>query len=145
MKCSTKREAARIAYFGAIKMDGQGYRYEVIRAWETENGQGEATKLPQLRNGGYAVTNAEGRTYHVYDSPFAEQTRELECQCGFWRENREFGVCKHTTRIEWLLKDAEEQSQRDAEEDAWADEALARMEALEGLEGDALTRSYARA
>lgn len=32
-----------------------------------------------------------------------------------------------------------------AQEDAWADEAMARIEALEGLEGDALTRSHGRA
>jgi len=47
-------------------------------------------------------------------------------------------------RVGWLVADAEETALRDAEEDAWADEALARMEALEGLEGDALTRAYAR-
>lgn len=137
MKCSTKKEAARIAFFGARKMDEQGYRYEVLRAWETENGK--------LRNGAYTVTSGEGKTYQVYDSPFEVETRALECPCAFFRENKEFGVCKHTTRLEWLLADAEEQARKDAEEDAWADEALARMEALEGLEGDALTRAYARA
>lgn len=137
MKCTTKKEAARIAYFGAIKMDGQGYRYAVLQAWETENGK--------LRNGAYNVISPEGKTYQVYDSPFAVTSRELECPCAFFKENKQYGVCKHTMRLEWLLAEAEEQARRDAEEDAWADEAMARIEAAEGLEGDKLTRSYARA
>ena len=126
------KTAKRIAYFGAIKMDDQGYEIKEFWGYDMIGGQ--------LRGGGHTVR--KGLTvYEVRDS-LKTAKRTLTCNCPFCVAN---GVCKHCTRVSWLIADAEELALRDAQEDAWADEAMARIEALEGLEGDALTRSYGRA
>ena len=126
------KTAKRIAYFGAIKMDGQGYEIKEFWGYDMIGGQ--------LRGGGHLVR--KGLTvYEVRDS-LKTPTRHLTCTCPFYEKH---GACKHQVRVGWLVADAEETALRDAEEDAWADEAMARMEALEGLEGDALTRKYGRA
>lgn len=117
MVCETKKEAARVAYFGAIKMESQGYQYKEFWPFALENGQ--------LRGGGYIVRR--GLTaYDVTDTDTAP-VRTLTCTCPFFRDNAAHGVCKHTAKIEWLLKEREESALRDAEEDAIALEAEARM------------------
>lgn len=126
------KTAKRIAYFGAIKMDDQGYEIRSVWAYDMIGGQ--------LRGGAHTVR--KGLTVYTVRDSITTPTRTLTCTCPFYAPN---GVCKHTMRISWMVQDAEQTALRNAEEDAWADEAMARMEALEGLEGDALTRSYGRA
>lgn len=98
MVCETKKEAARVAYFGAIKMDAQNY---VIREFWPFVEQGG-----QLRRGGYTVRRGL-TSYTVQDTDGAEK-RTLKCSCPFYRDNAAHGVCKHTQRVEWLLKDREQ-------------------------------------
>lgn len=126
------KTAKRIAYFGAIKMDDQGY--EIKEFWPY------ALTDKEMRGGGHTVR--KGLTSYEVKDDTAAAKRTLTCTCPFYEAQ---GVCKHSTRVSWIVADAEETALRDAQEDAWADEAMARIEAMEGLEGDALTRSYGRA
>lgn len=107
----TKTQANRIAYFGAIKMDAKGYRYEKID---------ERT---------YGVETPEGNFYTV-----GVGTEGAWCGCKFWEESGH-GVCKHTMKVRWMIQADE---QRRAEEDADADRqealAVANAEYLDALE-----------
>lgn len=118
MKCNTKQEARRIAYFGARKMDGQNYQYRVLDTFKPE---ADGT----LRDGIYWVINPQGEKYRVADSPF-EAKRTLECNCPFFADN---GVCKHCMRCEWLLTDAEQSFREQEEEHQIAEDATRFMEA----------------
>ena len=126
------KTARRIAYLGAIKMDDQGY--EIKEFWPY------ALTGNEMRGGGHTVR--KGLTSYTVQDDKSAAKRTITCTCPFYVKQ---GVCKHQVRVGWLVADAEETALRDAAEDAWADEAMARMEALEGLEGDALTRKYGRA
>jgi hypothetical protein len=117
MQVETKKEAARIAYFGAIKMDAQNYQIKEFWPFAEENGT--------LRRGGYIVRR--GLTSYTVQDTDAAPVRTLTCTCPFFVENRVHGVCKHTTRVEWLLRDRETQIEQDAFEDRIAAEAELRM------------------
>jgi hypothetical protein len=117
MVCETKKEAARVAYFGAIKMDAQNYQLKEFWPFVEEAGT--------LRRGGYTVRRGL-TSYTVQDTDGAEK-RTLTCTCPFYRDNAAHGVCKHITRIEWLLRDREEQIEEDVLEDRIAAEAELRM------------------
>lgn len=123
MQVTTKKEATRIAYFGAVKMASQDYQYRELRSWSLENGE--------LRNGGFLVSAPGGEKYRVFDSPFSVEKRELTCSCPFFTENKAHGVCKHTTKVTWLLKDREGEIEAQAFEDRIADEAAERMAGAE--------------
>ena len=116
MVCDTKKEARRVAYFGAVKMASAAYRYEETMAFDLD-GQ-------TLRRGAYWVVSPAGQGYLVSDNPFSE-SRELTCNCPFAKEN--WGICKHSLKIGWLLSEREEQAEQDAQEDRIANEAEARM------------------
>ena len=117
MVCETKKEAARVAYFGAIKMDAQDYQLKEFWPFVEENGT--------LRRGGYTVRRGL-TSYTVEDTDGAEK-RTLTCTCPFFKANVEHKVCKHTQKIEWLLRDREEE----LAEDRIADEAAERMAGAE--------------
>lgn len=114
------KTAKRIAYFGALKMDAQGYQYSKTSPWNLAG----AT----LRNGGFRVVSPERRVYSVQDDPFTpiSEPRRLLCTCKFFEKQ---GVCKHTTRVEWLLKDEETALEMADFEDRIALEAESRMSA----------------
>lgn len=97
MQAKTKQEARRIAYFGAKKMDDQGYRYERLDIWNWW--------VSSPASGGYNVA--------LFDSG------ETHCGCKFFEENTEFGTCKHIMRLQWLVKEEADQAARDAEEDGY--------------------------
>ena len=105
MICNTKKEAARIAFFGARKMDTEGYRYERLDIWNWW--------VSSPKGGGYNVA--------IHDS------KEAHCGCPFFTENAEFGVCKHTERVRRFLSDESAREEEQAFEDRTADEAEARM------------------
>jgi hypothetical protein len=119
MVCETKKEASRVAYFGAIKMDAQNYVIREFWPFVEEKGT--------LRRGGYTVRRGL-TSYTVEDTDGAEK-RTLKCSCPFFKANAMHGVCKHSTRVEWLLRDREQQIEEDALEDRIALEAEARMSA----------------
>jgi hypothetical protein len=107
MKCTTKKEASRIAFFGARKMDAQGYTYQRLDIWN------------------WWVSNPSGGGYNVaiFDSG------EAHCGCPFFDENSEFGTCKHIARVQGLKKDEEAREEQQAFEDRIALEAETRMSA----------------
>jgi hypothetical protein len=119
MVCETKKEASRVAYFGAIKMDAQNYQLKEFWPFVEEKGT--------LRRGGYTVRR--GLTSYTVEDTDGASVRTLKCSCPFYRDNAAHGVCKHTTRIEWLLRDREQQLEEDALEYRIAFEAEARMSA----------------
>lgn len=86
-------------------MDGQGYKYERLDIWN------------------WWVSNPSGGGYNtaIYDS------REAHCGCGFFGENSEFGVCKHTERLRRFLSDESQREEEQAFEDRIALEAEMRM------------------
>lgn len=96
MTVKDKKEARRISYFGARKMDGQGY------TWNRDDAYNWTCSAPN------------GNIYNVarYESG------EFFCGCKFFEENAEHGTCKHTMRLEWLLKDEAERFAREEAEDA---------------------------
>lgn len=109
MTVTTKAEARRIAYFGAKKMDAQGYTYQRLDVWN------------------WQVNNPAGGFYTVsiYESG------DAFCGCKFFEENAQFGACKHTARVGWLKAEAD----RQAEEDAIADYYASRLDDAEGPGG----------
>lgn len=117
MVCETKKEAARVAYSGAIKMDAQNYQIREFWPFVEESGV--------LRRGGYTVRR--GLTSYTVQDTDGAPVRTLACTCPFFQANTEHGVCKHTTRVEWLLRDREQQIEEDAWEDRIAAEAELRM------------------
>ena len=102
MKYKDKKEASRIAYFGARKMDAAGYKFETIDQFN----RWCATPA----GGGYNVA--------IFESG------EADCGCKFFEENAEFGVCKHTMRLRWLLQDERETFAREEAEDALAEASI---------------------
>jgi hypothetical protein len=76
MKCTNKAEAQRIAYFGSLKMK-TGY-----------------TMVTTGRYGVVNVVKEDGET--TYRVNIGTPTNAARfCNCGFFTENAEFGICKH--------------------------------------------------
>ncbi len=86
MKCETKQEAQRVAYFGMLKMQREGGYTR------------EATTLP----GGFLVRKDDGGVYGV-----AVEVKHAGCTCPFYAENREFGICKH---IYWVREELNQEA-----------------------------------
>ena len=86
---------------------GAEYRYERLDAWN------------------WWVSNPNGGGYNVA----IYQSGEAHCGCGFFTENAEFGVCKHTQKLRWMLKAEATREEEQAWEDAIALEAEVRMSA----------------
>lgn len=124
MQATTKQEANRIAFFGARKMDEQGYRYEQV-------------------GGSWLMTTPDGdKTYWVATKDAAGNAL---CDCAFFAENKTFGVCKHITRARQMEADQIAQAERMAEEDRIAQDAerwMSRSYGLAAMEDDNLTRNF---
>lgn len=90
MKCETKNEASRIAYAGLRKMYREG-------GYTLEAGADATKKF---------VVKEDGTMYLVWahkDQPY--------CDCAFFEENAEFGICKHVAYVrEEIRKEANFQS-----------------------------------
>ena len=98
MKCTDKKTAERIAFFGARKMDEQGYRYEQV-------------------GGSWLMTTPQGdKTYWVATKDAAGNAL---CDCAFFAENKELLVCKHIARARWMEADQATEVLRIAEEDSF--------------------------
>jgi hypothetical protein len=95
MKCTSKVQAERIAKAGAAKMDREGYRIENSGLGTLYNKQFRVHRA-DAATAAYAVCIESGKTF---------------CQCAFYRENKEFGTCKHIERC-----------REEAEMQAWCDE-----------------------
>lgn len=120
----TDKVAARIAYFGAIKMDAQGYRI-VDTTFAASRARG----------------NANFRVYRPLEEGQAEEDQTFypvafvanwHCPCAFRAENC---TCKHIVRCQMELRRIKEeaaQAERDAER--WDAEADARAEAADAME-----------
>ncbi len=89
MKATTKIQAERVAAAGAAKMSGQGYTF---RLYAGHDGAGH-------------VINPQGDRYRV-------NTQAGVCNCPFYRENWQFGTCKH---LVWLKAEFDWQARADAE------------------------------
>jgi len=81
MKCETKAEAQRVAYFGMKKMQREG-NYTL-----------EATRVKN----GFLVRKDGGDTYGV-----VVEGKHPACSCPFYAENASFEVCKH---IYWVREE----------------------------------------
>lgn len=79
MKCTTKAQAEAIAKAGSFKMyEGKNYTMDAQVAF-----------LPRLAQTRFWITNLDSKArYNV-------NTYQGICNCPFFLENREFGVCKH--------------------------------------------------
>lgn len=120
MKCSTKTEAARIAFFGAKKMtEESGYEVALVQN-------------PNPRGTVAYVKNPGGFEYAIIDAGEGK----LTCDCGFYRENQEFGVCKHITRTRWeVAAQAEREAQQGLDGPDDLDAAIAQADQDEALAG----------
>jgi hypothetical protein len=105
MKCTSYQQASRVAFFGAQKMDGQGYTYEPITR---DPLTGKITTLrvtpPTEGHVGYIVTT---------DTQLEDLGIDL-CNCPFYADNAEYRICKHVTRGRQFADD-EAESEADAE------------------------------
>jgi len=118
----TDKAAARIAYFGAIKMDDQGYNLVNIT-------------LPRNRALGHQIwrtyrpeVEGEERGYYLVTLIGGEWS----CECAFRAENC---TCKHISRIQMELRRiADDAAQADRDAQRWDNEADARAEAADALE-----------
>lgn len=81
MKCETKTEAQRVAYFGMKKMQKTG---------------GYALERTRVENG-FLVRKDDGGVYGVAVAP-----KHGGCSCPFYHDNVEFGICKH---IYWVREE----------------------------------------
>jgi hypothetical protein len=106
MKCTSKVQAERIAKAGAAKMDREGYRIANSGVKALYNQQFRIIKSGE-KAAAYIVGIAEGKTF---------------CQCPFYRENAEFGTCKHIERC-----------REEAEFQAWCDEQEAMLAEMHPL------------
>lgn len=80
MKCSSKAEALRISMAGLQKMHG----YTVISRSEFL----------------HRVINPNGKYYILVSAGIDPEQMPAVCDCPFYKENKEFGVCKHTLLLE---------------------------------------------
>ena len=96
MKAQTKTQAQRIAYFGAKKMQEGGYHIRPTR-W--------VGNVDVVKDG-------DGRAYSVR---VGARNVPDTCNCPFFRENAEHGVCKHIYWVRWQLEAQEEEARADAE------------------------------
>lgn len=95
MKATTKTQAQRIAYFGAKKMQDGGYRMERTRWIGTY----------EIRKDG------DGRAYRVR---VGHRSMPDTCNCPFFTENAEHGICKHIYWVRWELERIEEEARAEA-------------------------------
>ena len=107
MKCTDKKMANRVAVAGALKMGAEGYHF---RPW---GAGGTVAKTDHSRN--FVELPAPGIVAH--------------CTCAFFKENREFGTCKHIVWAGWQAKALVEREEMQDFEDRIALEAETRMSA----------------
>jgi hypothetical protein len=104
MQAFNQTAAERIAQAGARKMTPETHDVQPS-AWR-------ALRLKQFR-----VTNrATGETYVVSVDP-----ARTFCQCGFYRENKGFGVCKHIVKCREEAAGLAELERREGEEAEYSD------------------------
>jgi hypothetical protein len=108
MIVATKREASRIAFFGARKMDGEGYKISQVDFAGQDGAEIDTYVVRGPKSVNYVELPAEGIT----------------CTCPFFKDNEKHGVCKHTMRVSWMIadakRDAAELAAIDAEAEEWA-------------------------
>ena len=93
MVCTDKKMAQRVAFFGMKKMLTAG-------TYTLEQGS---------REGAWWVLSPTAE-YLVY---LPTKTRRAHCDCPFFADNAEFGVCKHLYFIQNHLKEQEKAQEED--------------------------------
>ena len=113
MIVETKREASRIAFFGARKMDGEGYKISQV----------------DFVNAGAPCDTFTVRSFKSSNLVEVYPDGSKTCTCPFFKDNAKHGVCKHTMRVQWHKDDAERDAAELAAIDAEAEEWAHRHEA----------------